>query len=274
MKRILIMFVLMFAATAGYAFGECRDADKKALEAYDHAWSEAGEKGDRAALMNIYADDYVSMPEMTNRTQAIEDTMKSFERDKVNPLMADKVSSDNYMITCTPNTATITHRNVVTTKAGAEGKEETFHTRSVHVLEKRKGKWQVVSNAGHGLDDYGVLMYIEHDWSNADVKRDMNWFERNFASDYSGISSRTGKLSSKGEEIAGMKSDKSVLESAESTDMNIRIEGNSAVVTGVYHTKGRDEKGQPFDRCIRYTDTYIKRDGRWQAWASQGTLIP
>jgi ketosteroid isomerase-like protein len=45
------------------------------------------------------------------------------------------------------------------------------------------------------------------------------------------------------------------------------------VVTGIYHLKGRDAKGQPIDRRIRYTDVYVKKDGRWQAVASQGTPI-
>ena len=273
MKHIFVMFVVTFAF-AGYAFGECSQSDKKALEAFDRAWSDAGVKGDRAALMAIYADDYAGLPDAQNKTQTIEATMATFERVRANPSMADKISHDNYMITCTPASAVITHRNIVTVKNGAGGKEETFWTRSVHFLEKRGGKWQVVGNAGNGLDEYATLAYMEMDWSNAEVKRDTSWFERNFAADYSGISSRTAKLSTKAEEIAGYKNDKNVTESAESTDMNIRIEGNTGVVTGVYRTKGRDEKGQPFDRRIRYTDTYIKRDGRWQVWASQGTLIP
>ena len=273
MKSIFLIFVLTFAF-AGYAFGECSESDKKALEAFDRAWGMAGEKGDRTALMAIYADDYAGMPEMQNKTQTIDNTMKAFESDRANPNMADRISHDNYMITCTPNSAVITHRNIVTTKNGAGGKEETFWTRSVHSLEKRGGKWHVVGNAGNGLDESAILAYMEMDWSNAEVKRDTNWFEQNFAADYRGISSRTGKISSKAEEIAGYKSDKSITESAAASDLDIRIEGNSAVVTGVYRTKGRDEKDQPFDRSIRFADTYIKRDGRWQVWASQGTLIP
>jgi ketosteroid isomerase-like protein len=272
MKNTILIFVLTFAF-AGHAFGECSQSDKKALEAFDHAWSEAGDKGDRAALMNILADDFVGIPAMINKTQSIEGTMRAFERNKANPQNRDQVSSDLYMISCTPTTATITHRNVITTK-NALGKEETFYTRSVHFLEKRGGKWQAVSNTNHGLDDYGVLMYMEHEWGKADVKRDASWFERNLASDYSGISSRTAKLSDKAEEIANFKSDKSVYESAEPTELNIRVEGNAAYVTGVYRLKGRDEKNQPFDRRIRYTDVYIKRDGRWQVWTSQGTEIP
>ncbi len=273
MKRILAMLVLTFAAST-FAFGECSDADRKALEAFDHAWSEAGEKGDRAALMNILADDFAGLPAMINKTQSIEGTMRAFERNKANPGNRDQVSSDNYMITCTPLTATVTHRNVVTTKDGTGGKEETFYTRSVHFLEKRGGKWQVVSNTNHGLDDYGVLMYMERDWNNAALKRDMAWFEKNFAADYTSISSRSATLMNKAEDMADTKNDKSVVETNALSEMNVRIDGNMAVVTGVNHVKGRDEKNQPLDIRVRFTDTYIKRDGRWQVWATQGTRIP
>jgi len=41
MKSIFLMLVVTFAF-AGYAIGECVIADKKALEAFDHAWSVAG----------------------------------------------------------------------------------------------------------------------------------------------------------------------------------------------------------------------------------------
>ena len=125
MKRIFLMFVLMFAVV-GYAFGECSNADKTAMEAFDRAWGDAGVKGDRTALMAIYADDYAGLPGMQNKTQTIDATMAGFEKDKANPNMADKVSHDNYMITCTPTSAVITHRNIIWTKNGTGGKEETF----------------------------------------------------------------------------------------------------------------------------------------------------
>ena len=37
---------------------------------------------------------------------------------------------------------------------------------------------------------------------------------------------------------------------------------------------GRDAQGKAMDRRVRFTDVYIKRDGRWQVWATQGTTIP
>ena len=71
-----------------------------------------------------------------------------------------------------------------------------------------------------------------------------------------------------------MKTDKSVRESTELSETSVRVDGNMAVVTGVNRVKGRDEQGRSFDRRVRFTDTFIKRDGRWQVWATQGTTIP
>jgi ketosteroid isomerase-like protein len=254
---------------------QCSDADKKALEAFDRSWSKAGLSGDKAALMAIYADDYMALPGMQGKAAAIEDTMEGYEEDKANPAGADKVTYDHYIISCTPNSATVTHRNTIWTPNGEGGKAETFYTRSVHVLEKRGGKWQVVSNAGGGgLDDYAVLWYLEQDWNDAVLKKDKAWFDKNYASGFTSVSSTSGKLMSRTEAIADDTDPKVTMELVETTGMNIRINGNSAVVTGVFRTKGKDDKGAPFDRKIRYTDTWIKRDGRWQAWASQGTPIP
>lgn len=264
----------MVLATSVAAVAVCSEADTKALEAFDRAWGMAGEKGDKAALMNIYADDFVGLPGGQSKTAAIESTMAAYERNKANPEDADKITHDAYAITCTPTSATITHRNIISTKNGAGGKPETVWTRSVHFLEKRGGKWQVVCNAGHGMDDYMVLEYLEQDWNDAILNRDKAWFDKNYASDFTGVSSTTGKLANKTEDIDDTINSKETMELVETTDVNIRIDGNRAVATGIFRTKGKDEKGKPFDRKIRYTDTWIKRDGRWQAWATAGALIP
>ncbi len=63
MRNIFVSFVLTFAC-AGYAFGQCSESDKKALEALDRTWSEALVKGDRNALMAMLADDFTALPGM------------------------------------------------------------------------------------------------------------------------------------------------------------------------------------------------------------------
>jgi ketosteroid isomerase-like protein len=273
MKKTIMMLTLLLAATLSAA-AECSDADKKALEALDHAWGKAGQEGDKAALMAIYADDYSGLPDMEGKAATIDATMRTFERNKTNPAGGNKTSYDHYIISCTPVSATITHRNTVWTPVGEGGGAQTFYTRSVHFLEKRGGKWQVVSNAGSGLDDYDVLWYLEQDWNDAVLKKDGAWFEKNYAKDFTSISSMSAKVMSRAEDIADTVNDKGTMELVQTTGMNIRIDGNYAVITGTFRTKGKDEKGAAFDRKIRYTDTWIKRDGRWQAWSSQGTPIP
>ena len=54
--------------------------------------------------------------------------------------------------------------------------------------------------------------------------------------------------------------------------MKVRIYGDAAVVTGIVTRTGA-YKGVPFkDRQHLFTDTFVRRDGRWQCVASQGTL--
>jgi len=164
--------------------------------------------------------------------------------------------------------ATITHRNVITTMV--DGKEKTTYSRSVHFLEKRSDRWQVVSNAGNPLGDSALLLYMEREWNDAELARDYAWHERNYSDDFSGISSRTGALSTKSEDIASSK--KATVTSANLSDLDVRVEGDSAIVTGINHVMGTDDKGA-FDRKVRFTDTFVKRDGRWLVWATQGTAI-
>jgi ketosteroid isomerase-like protein len=272
MRYILVTLVLI-VGMFGAAFGECSSADKAALEAFDRAWGAAGQSGNKAALMDLYADDYMGLPGMQNKMSTIENTMKTFEANKNNP-NPDKTTHDHYYINCTPNSATITHRNVIWVADGPGGKPGTFFSRSVHQLEKRGGKWMVVSNAGGGeLDDYATLWYLEQDWNNAAPKRDKEWFEKNFAPEFVSVSSATGKLTNKKQELADMMDDKGTLEMTETTDMNVTVDGNLGMVTGIYRMKGKDEKGVAYDRKIRYIDTWIKRDGRWLAIGSAGANI-
>lgn len=271
MRYILGTFLLALSV-AGTAFAQCSDADKKALEAFDRAWGKAGQTGDKVALGNFYADDFNAMPAMLGKADTIANTMATYERNKAANSPADVAVYDRYLFSCTPNSATITHRNTFT-DTGANGKPETFYSRSVHFLEKRGGNWQVVSTTGHEMDDSMIIGYLEQDWNDAVVNRDKAWFEKHLANDFSGIGSSTGKLTNKAQDIADTVEDKGKVTWAETTDMNINVDGNFAKVTGIFHLKGTDEKGAAFDRKIRYTDVFIKRDGQWLAWSSQGTDI-
>ena len=274
MKCVLAGVILAVAAASPAIAQECTNAEKARLQAFDKTWGDAATSGDRAQLQTVYAADYYgATPNGTeDKTSAVDAAVTAAERAKASGKAAPVTTYDNYIITCTPVTAVITHRNSTTTSVNGHG--ETSYSRSVHVMEKRAGRWQVVGNAGHPLTESNVLLYLENDWNEASKSKDVAWFERNYAADASDVLSRNGALQTKSEAIGSMKTDKTVLESLELSEMSPRVEGNAAIVTGIIRVRGRDEQSKAFDRRVRFTDTFIKRDGRWQVWASQGTLIP
>lgn len=267
--RVILMAGVLISASVTPAFAQCPDAEVKKLEEFDRAWSEATSKGDRAALATFVADNFTGITPtgLTSKTELIDGAVRAAEKAKTSP--TPKAVYDHYLIGCTPTTATITHRNALTETEG--GKEQTSYSRSVHVLEKRGDRWQVVSNAGHPLAESTALLYLERDWNQAEMKGDTAWFERMLTSDYTGVDGRTGKTSSKAENIADIKTN--TTDSANLSGLDVRLKGDTAVITGLSHNKGKDGKGAAFDRTIRFTDVWVKRDGKWQVLSSHGSDV-
>ena len=121
--------------------------------------------------------------------------------------------------------------------------------------------------------DQTSLLEKERQWNQALKSHDAAWVEKNFAIDASDVSSGSGALHTKTDDVAMMKEDKTVYEALELSDLKVRVEGNAGIVTGINHLKGRDETGQEFDLRLAFTDTYIKRHGGWQVWATQHTRV-
>jgi ketosteroid isomerase-like protein len=270
MKGMLLAGALILGSSAP-AFAQCPEADVKRLEELDRSWSEATNKGDRAALSAIVADNFTGITPtgLTTKAEIIDNAVTAAEAARTSGKPAPRVVYDHYIIACTPTTATVTHRNTVTSTEG--GKETVSYSRSVHVLEKRGDRWQVVSNAGHPLDERTALLYLERDWNQAEMKQDASWFERTLADEFTGVDARTGKPTNKVQNIADIK--KTTTASADLSGLDVRMQGDTAVITGLTHNKGKDDKGVAFDRRIRFTDVWVKRDGRWQVLSSHGTDV-
>ena len=259
MKKILAMTILMMIS-AIFAFGQCSDADKKALEAFDRAW---GNADTRATLETFYADEFrnIGMVGTTTKEQALANIAP------VDPNM----SYDNYIITCTPNTATITHRFAV--KSKENGKDKTEYGRAIHFLEKRGGKWKVVSSTGHPMNNEAHIIALEMDLGPAFVARDVSWFERHVADDYIG-SNFDGKMENKTQLIERVKNHKYSYDlPINMSDVNIRMNGDSATIMGVYNLTGRDDQGEPMKRTMRFSRMYVMKDGIWMIVADQDYLV-
>jgi ketosteroid isomerase-like protein len=248
---------------------QCSQADRTALEAFDKSWGDATVSGDRARMSPFLADSYmgVGVTGTTDKQTTMTNAERAAEQNKANP--PAPATPDRYVITCTPVTATITHRNTFTdptTKLAA-------YSRSVHFLEKQGNGWKAVSNTGYALTDQQQLLYMEQDWNDATIRRDAEWTERSYAPFATDVSSRTGAIENKAEAVASARSTKRTYDALDLSELQARVEGDVGVVTGVNHARGKDDQGKAFDQRVRFTDTFIKRDGRWLVWAPQGTVI-
>ena len=73
--------------------------------------------------------------------------------------------------------------------------------------------------------------------------------------------------------IESMRSGRVKYESVEPRDVQVRVYGTTAVVTGAGRFRVTAQ-GQALDNQLRYTDVWVLRDGRWQMVAWQSTRLP
>jgi ketosteroid isomerase-like protein len=112
---------------------------------------------------------------------------------------------------------------------------------------------------------------IEIEWGEAFERRDMETLDRLMADDYI-LTDPLGSVRSKAESLAAIARSEVHFESSKSDNVNVRINGDTAVVTGRSTFRGR-YKGWSMAGQYQYTDVLVKRSGRWKAVGSHITAI-
>ena len=107
------------------------------------------------------------------------------------------------------------------------------------------------------------VLLFERDACKAFLDADPAVLERVLTADFT-LTLSNGDVSTRADEINELREGKVHYDVFENYDMIVRLYGdNMAVVLGKTRVKGTAE-GKPFDRVVQFTDTLIKRDGRWQ----------
>ncbi len=119
------------------------------------------------------------------------------------------------------------------------------------------------------------VVKTEREWLDAYLKADAAAMERIEADEFT-LTFPNGQTITKAQEMERIKASKprtdgSLEFSAEGT--KVRLYGDTAVLTGIVVQKEK-VKGEEKVNRDRYTDVWVKRDGRWQVVASQLTKIP
>ena len=117
------------------------------------------------------------------------------------------------------------------------------------------------------------LKKVEEDWANAYLRHDAVILERILADEFISVGSN-GKSHNKAQDIEELKGDSASYDYSTPYDLEIRVYGNGAVVIGRTKEKGHYDSGRQFVNEYRWTDIFVKRDGRWQCVAAQVASIP
>jgi len=117
------------------------------------------------------------------------------------------------------------------------------------------------------------LIKLEEEWHNAYVRHDAEPLERILIDDYIAVYSN-GKSANKTQSIEDLKADKSIYDYSTPYDMDMRFYDNTVVIVGRTKEKWKNQKGEEFTAEYRWTDVFVKRNGRWRCVAAQVVRIP
>lgn len=117
------------------------------------------------------------------------------------------------------------------------------------------------------------LKKVEEEWANAYVRHDAGALERILADEFISVGSN-GESHNKAKDIEDLKADSATYEYSTPYDLEMRVYGGWAVVIGRTKERGRYPSGRQFVNEYRWTDVFVKRQGRWQCVAAQVASIP
>src|SRR5689334_3187198 len=126
--------------------------------------------------------------------------------------------------------------------------------------------------SGAQTTDERDVLHFERDACKAFLDADATALERVLTPDFT-LTLSNGDVSTRADEINELHNGKVHYDVFENYDMLARLYGkDTAIVLGKTRVKGTAD-GKPFERVLQFTDTLVKRDGRWQLAAGHVSRI-
>src|SRR5438270_11883030 len=127
----------------------------------------------------------------------------------------------------------------------------------------------VAGKSATGVEDQ--IKKLEQDWAQATLKSGAAAVDQYEADDIV-TTDPGGRVTDKAQDKTDLSSGDLKFVSMELSDMTVHVYGNAAVAAGTNTLKGT-YKGQDITGKYRFTDTWVKRNGKWQVVATQSTKM-
>jgi len=158
------------------------------------------------------------------------------------------------------DTTIVVHKNLVQNgKKIGEDKE----IKMTRVPFKKKPTQSGVS-AGEAEKITEEITQLTEQWSIVHTTKDWDFLKRIWADDFS-YTGADGTVRDKEAELAYMEEDTETLTSASCVAFKAHVYGKNLVIgNGDHHEAGKDKDGKPFSRKFRFTNVWVRRNGKWQ----------
>jgi len=119
-------------------------------------------------------------------------------------------------------------------------------------------------------DAAAIVAALDTEYQSAVKRNDAAAMDRILADDFVLVTGR-GDVFSKSDLLNDARNKTSNYEHQEDTQQKVRVWGNTAVVTAKLWLKGT-RSGQPFDRTLWFSDTYVRTPAGWRYVFGQASL--
>ena len=132
----------------------------------------------------------------------------------------------------------------------------------------------VMAEAGQGnnSDEGAHVLALDNSWNHALETKDAKALDLLLADSFVSVDV-DGSMETKSEFLASIKAPGFQPSQAVTEQNTVQVYGDSAVVAGIFRTKGVD-KGKTYVHRERFIDTWVKINGTWKCVASTTVLIP
>jgi len=269
MKKLTTIWLLIIVSAM---MAIAQTGDEKAILKFIADYDQSYINREIGFLEKNLAEEYSlsgSYGEVKNRAQTIEEARKEIANPK-EKMTSFKSVNDNLRVNGNIAVASGNWTWSGVSMSNPQGEPHTDSGRYTMVLEKRNGKWMLVSEHYSEVQHDKKAMEAQvlkmgQEYGKMIQRGNAAEIERVLADEYL-YTNEKGETKNKAEDVAGYKEvRKSKIESVETTDQKVRVVGNNvAIETGTFRVKGTDKDGKPFDETERYTSTWVWRDMRWQ----------
>jgi len=123
-----------------------------------------------------------------------------------------------------------------------------------------------IPSSAQERDTANSIRKLEEKWTESYKKRQIDILSSRLAEDFV-ITVEDGNTYSKPGYITHSADSSVQVDVAELSDLKVRMHGDTAVVTGAYHERGKSN-GKPYEYHDRLTDVWMKVGGKWQVISS------